>query len=379
MKSIAIITSHAESLKNFRGPLIDLLVNKGIKVYALAPDHDIVSQNQMRLLGAVPVSYTLFRAGMNPLQDSIDLLRLVLLLRKLKPTITLAYSIKPVIYATLAAYLAGIKRRYASIEGLGFVFTHSDAHFEIKRHFLRILVEKLYKFSLIYATKVIFLNKDDRNLFISKKILPGYKSMLLGGIGVDLDVWTFQSPVVQPITFLLMARLLREKGICEYAEAARIVKKLYPSAKFLLLGSLDVNPGGLSRAEILSWVDEGLLDWLGHIPVQEWIAKSSIYVLPSYREGVPRSTQEAMAMGRPIITTDVPGCRETVIEGFNGFLVPARDSQSLAKIMIYFIENPKLIKTMGIASRELAEKLFDVHKINSTLLDAINIDSVNHD
>jgi glycosyltransferase involved in cell wall biosynthesis len=179
---------------------------------------------------------------------------------------------------------------------------------------------------------------------------------------------------MKPVTFMLAARMLREKGIVEYAKAARIIKQKHPDTRFILLGSLDTNPGGLSHAEIDGWVAEGILDWPGHVhDVQDWLAQTSVYVLPSYREGVPRSTQEAMAMARPIITTDAPGCRETVVDGTNGFLVPVRNADALAKAMERFILQPDLIEKMGQASRSMAEERFDVRKINQVILRVMDI------
>ena len=178
---------------------------------------------------------------------------------------------------------------------------------------------------------------------------------------------------MQPVTFLLAARLLREKGIVEYAEAARLVKARHSEVRFVLLGGLDPNPGGLSQAEVQAWAAEGLLEWPGHVAVKPWLTKTSVFVLPSYREGVPRSTQEAMAMGRPVITTDAPGCRETVDEGVNGFLVPVRDVPALADAMLRFVQNPSLIESMGRESRRLAEMHFDVRKINAQLLKILEV------
>ncbi len=369
MKTIAIITSQAFSLVNFRGPLIRELVARQVKVFALAPDFDDEQRHAILELGAQPVDFSLARTGMNPLRDGLDTIRLALLLRRLRPDVTLGYFIKPVIYGTLAAWLARVPHRVGMIEGLGYVFTPSDNSMTWRRQWLQRVVSGFYKLSLAKAHKAIFLNPDDISEFVGKGLVEENKVANLGGIGVDLDEW-FPVPVVQkPMTFLLAARLLREKGIVEYAEAARRVKAIHPAARFVLLGGLDPNPGGLSRAEVESWVNEGLLEWPGHVPVKPWLAQTSVYVLPSYyREGVPRSTQEAMAMGRPVITTDAPGCRQTVVEGENGFLVPVRDPEALAKAMLRFIENPQLVETMGRASRALAERRFDVNKINAKML-----------
>lgn len=222
---------------------------------------------------------------------------------------------------------------------------------------------------------MFFLNKDDINEFSKSRIIPSTRAFLLGGIGVDLDEWAPAPPVTKPIVFLLIARLLREKGLLEYAEAAKLIKQKYNNIRFVLIGSLDSNPGALSRTEIDAWVAEGILEWPGQVAdVRQWISRASVFVLPSYyREGVPRSTQEAMAMARPIITTDAPGCRETVIIGKNGFLVPVRDIDTLAEAMEKFIQEPELIEEMGRASRLIAEERFDMRKINRTILREMGI------
>jgi glycosyltransferase involved in cell wall biosynthesis len=207
-------------------------------------------------------------------------------------------------------------------------------------------------------------------------LTPAEKAVLIGPSGVDLNEWLPAPPIFEPITFTLAARLLREKGIVEFAQAAQRIKQRYPNTRFLLLGGLDTNPGALREHEVCQWAEAGVLEWHGHVPdVRPYFAQTSVYVLPSYREGVPRSTQEAMAMARPVITTDAPGCRETVIEGVNGFLVPPRDVDALAVAMERFIQQPELILTMGQASRKLAEERFDVHKINQRILEVMGIAS----
>lgn len=375
MRRLAIISNQAFSLVNFRGYLIRELVAAGVEVYALAPDYDDRFRGEVRSLGAVPVDFSLARTGMNPLRDGLDLLRLTNLLRRIRPDATLGYFIKPVIYGTIAAWLAGVPRRYALIEGLGYVFTESGAKESWRRVVLCWIVSALYRAALKRAERVFFLNDDDISEFVEKGIVDQDKTVKLGGIGVDLDEWRPLPPSMQPLTFLLAARLLREKGIVEYAEAARRVKRRYPNVRFVLLGGLDPNPGGLTQSEVEGWVREGLLEWPGHVDVKPWLAQTSVYVLPSYyREGVPRSTQEAMAMGRPVITTDAPGCRETVEHGRNGFLVPVRDPRALAEAMLRFIEQPELIESMGRESRRMAEERFDVYKVNAVMLQAMGIE-----
>ena len=376
---IGIVGNQAFSLLNFRSMLISDMVKKGQEVFALAPDYDESTRAAVRALGAEPVDYSLSRTGMNPVRDVADMLRLTLILRQLNLDITLSYAIKPVIYGTLAAWLARVPRRVAMIEGLGYVYTPLEDAEPLKRRALRCAVSMLYAIALWQANRAFFLNKDDIDEFTKKKLVSPAKVFLLGGIGVDLDEWVPVPAITKPVTFLLAARLLREKGIVEYAKAARIIKQMYPAARFILLGSLDTNPGALSRAEVETWTAEGILEWPGHVPdVRFWMAKASVFVLPSYyREGVPRSTQEMMAMARPIVTTDAPGCRETVIDGKNGFLVPARDAKALADAMVRFILQPELIEKMGQASRLIAEERFDVHKVNQVILREMGLSEKN--
>ena len=371
---VCIIGNQAYSLLNFRGPLIASMVRRGLEVFALAPDYDEDTRAAVRMLGAEPVDFSLSRTGMNPARDAADMLRLAYFLRRVKPDITMGYAIKPVIFGTLAAWLARVPRRFAMIEGLGYVFTSPEEIEPLKRRILRGGVSILYAIALRCANLVFFLNKDDVDELSKKRLVPSTKVFLLGGIGVDLDYWKPAPPATKPVTFLLAARLLREKGIVEYAGAARLIKKKHPDTRFILLGSLDSNPGALSESEVQQWVSDGILEWPGHVPdLRPWLAQTSVYVLPSYREGLPRSTQEAMAMARPVITADAPGCRDTVINGQNGFLVPVRDADALAAAMERFIVQPDLIDKMGQASRNMAEERFDARKINQVILREMGI------
>jgi len=372
---ICIIGNQANSLLNFRGSLVADMTKIGHDIFTLAPDFDKDTQAGARALGAKPIEFSLSRTGMNPVRDAADMLRLAFLLRRLKPDVTLSYAIKPVIYGTLASRFAQVPERFAMIEGLGYCYMPSQNAHSLKRLSLRIGVSVLYALALRYANLVFFLNRDDIDEFTNKRIIPPSKAFLLGGIGVDLDYWRFEPPVKKPVTFLLAARLLREKGIAEYAKAAKIIKEKYPDTRFILIGGLDTNPGGLSPAEIEAWTAEGILEWPGYVPdVRHWMAKTSVFILPSYyREGVPRSIQEAMAMGRPVITTDSPGCRETVVEGKNGFLVPVRDINALEIAMEKFILHPELIKSMGQISRCMAEENFDASKVNQIILRKMGI------
>jgi glycosyltransferase involved in cell wall biosynthesis len=371
-KRLALITSQAFSLANFRGTLITTLRSRGVDVLALAPDYDEATRAAVEALGAKAVDCPGTRTGTNPLRDLSDTVRLAALLRRLEPDATLGYFIKPVTFGTIAAWLAGVPRRFAMIEGLGYVFIGTGQRQRLGRRLLRRLVTRLYRFALARAEKVFFLNDDDIAEFASSGLVDRRKAVKLGAIGVDLEGWQLAPPVLAPITFIMTARLLREKGVPEYAEAARLVKAQHPETRFILLGGLDSNPSVIARSDIEGWMREGILEWHGHVPVRPWLTQASVYVLPSYyREGVPRGTQEAAAMARPVITTDVPGCRETVLDGVTGYLVPPRDAKALAAAMLRFIENPELVVTMGRASRMLAEERFDARRADALVADTI--------
>ena len=364
--TIAIIGNQGFSLLNFRGPLIEDLVRSGYRVIALAPDMDEASAKGLHSLGAEPVSIWLSRTGVNPLADFLALLLLFLKLVEIRPDVTLSYAAKPAIYGTLAAWFARVPRRYAMIEGLGNVFIEQPRE-KVRKKLLRRFVANLYKSALKRADKVFFLNPDDICDFASRRLVSLVQVVRINGIGVDLSTWRSLPAFTETITFTFVGRLLRDKGILDFAAAARVVKNSAPQVRFLILGDLDSNPDAISLSEVRGWVEEGIVEWPGHVPVRDHLARTSVFVLPSRREGVPRSTQEAMASAKPVITTDAPGCRETVIHGQNGFLVPPGDVVALASAMQHFIENPVLIASMGAASRRLAEERFDVRKTNARI------------
>lgn len=373
---LALIANQAFSICNFRGPLVREMIRRGVTVYALAPDYDDTSRAAVVALGAVPVDSSLSRTGMNPLRDILDIFRLSIQLRRLRLNATFSYFIKPVIYGTLAARLAAVPERFAMIEGAGYVFSNDDKTTNGKgRRLLRFFVTRLYRLGLSQAACVFLLNPDDKELFVNERMVSAEKVKLLDGIGLDLEYYQVAPPVLQPICFILIARLLREKGVYDYIDAARRVKALHPEVRFYLLGGIDFNPTSVTEAEVCSWVAEGLVECPGQVSdVRIWIERASVFVLPSYyREGLPRSTQEAMAMGRPVITTDWVGCRETVEEGINGFMVPVRNPESLAQAMLTFVKQPELIAPMGAESRRMAEKKFDVHKINAQILASMRL------
>ncbi len=364
---IFVVNPLAESVLLFRKTLLTLMVQEKHEVFCLAPDCVAKAGAALKLLGIKPVDYPLDRTGVNPWRDFRTLLFLLGLMLREKPDLVLTFQPKPNIYGTLAATLVQVPFRGAVVEGLGFAFTPGEEN--LKKRVARTVLKGLYRLGFFFAHKVFFLNPDDLEEFVSQRLVRREKATLLGGIGVPLDEWPPAPPHLDPPTFTLIARLLKEKGVREFAKAARRVKDEYPRARFLLVGPVDTNPGAIPEAEVRSWVEEGILEWIPWTEdVRPYLRETSVYVLPSYREGVPRSTQEAMAMARPVITTDAPGCRETVVDGLNGFLVPPGDAEALARAMLHFIENPGLIVSMGEASRRLAEERFDAYKVAERML-----------
>jgi glycosyltransferase involved in cell wall biosynthesis len=269
--------------------------------------------------------------------------------------------------------LAGVPYRFALITGLGYAFQGQEEDGG-SRSLLRSLVKRLYGLALGGIHKVFFQNPDDEALFRSLGILRSViPSRVVNGSGVDVAQYSVAPLPAEP-SFLLIARLLGDKGVREYVEAARRVRVRQPAAVFRLVGWIDENPDAIHQHEVDGWVADGVIEYLGRLEdVRQAIGASSVYVLPSYREGTPRTILEAMAMGRAIVTTDAPGCRETVEDGDNGFLVPVKAVDELAAAMLRFVEQPLLAAKMGSRSRQIAEEKYDVHKVNAVMLKEMGI------
>ncbi len=368
---IMVLAGYAESLLVFRGPLLATLAKEGSQVIACAPENDQKINKQLAELGVDFLSIPFQRTGMNPIHDLRTLFFLYRSLREERPDILVTYTIKPVIYGSLAARFANINECYSMITGLGFTFQRDT----FKNKCINFFICWMYRFSLSKNKAVFFQNPDDKKLFIKSKLLGKATDVcLVNGSGVDLNYYPLTAPVTTAVVFLLIARLLIEKGIEVYAEAAKQLKKRHPNVRFLLVGWFDSNPSALRKNQVMEWHKQGTIEYLGAVDdVRPFIAAASVYVLPSFREGTPRTVLEAMSMGRPIITTDAPGCRETIIDGHNGFMVPVKDVAALEKAMERFIVNPDLIETMGQCSRKLAEQKYDVIKVNAVIMKAMGL------
>ena len=376
-KKVIIIGTVASSILSFRANLISALLEQKYKVYTFVSEYSQDELDDIATLGAIPITYELSRGGMNPLADAKATYALSKKIKEISPDLVFSYFSKPVIFGTLAAKLAKVPRVIGMLEGLGYAFTEQPEGLSKKAQLIKSIQVLLYKIALPQLDKIIFLNLDDPKDLLETYHIKVKQVEVLGGIGLNLDEYNYQpiETLDSPINFLFIGRMLKEKGIHDFVAAAKIVKQSYPNVQFTVLGAIDSsNPGALQQSELDRLVSLNIINYPGQVDdVQKWIEDSHVFVLPSYREGVPRSTQEAMAIGRAVITTDVPGCRETVVDGVNGFLVEKWNPQALAEKMIYFIEHPEEIKKMGYESYKIAQDKFDADKVNKRLINMLGL------
>lgn len=377
-EKVAVIAGYAPSLLNFRGPLIRTLRERGHEVIAFAPEHDVETATELLKLGVRYHPVPFERNGLNPLADLRGTRELTALLRRERPDVVFAYTVKPVVFGSFAARAAGIRRIYSMITGLGYTFTPEDGRTRV----LNVLVRGLYGAALRFNRRAIFQNPDDRAVFTRGHLVDEDRTCLVNGSGVDLDHYAPAPLPPGPPTFLLLSRLLRVKGVLEYVQAARqLTQQLGPGrARFVLVGPLDTNPSGITQADLDAWQAEGVVEYLGSTTdVRPALAACHVFVLPSYGEGVPRTVLEALATGRAVVTTDAPGCRETVVPGRNGLLIPTKDPAALAAAMRLFIDDPSLAQRMGEASLELARQKYDVRLVNRQMLEAFELGGESHE
>jgi glycosyltransferase involved in cell wall biosynthesis len=376
---VVVLSGYPETLMKFRGPMLAAMVAAGHEVIACAPVETGLFgvgmqdlHEQLRAIGVTFRPIVLERTGMNPAKDLRSLLSLTALLRELRPDAVLAYTPKLVIYGSLATRLAGVPRCYSMITGLGYTFGEVRGKWRLVNKVLR----GLYRLGLRHNTAVFFQNPDDRDYFLASGLLRDRgKAVLINGSGVDIHHYADAPAVASPPSFLLVARLIEDKGVRLFAEAARALRGRHPGATFRVLGPIENHPAAIPEEDVRRWHDAGDIEYLGVAgDVRPALAGASVFVLPSYyREGTPRSILEALAMGRPVVTTDAPGCRETVVDGENGYLIPPRDARALEGAMERFILDPTTIPRMGRRSRAIAEEKYDVRKVNGVILDRMDL------
>lgn len=373
MATIAVISSHTRSLVNFRGPMLKAFLQAGHRVVAFGVEQDAGSEQALLDMGVEFQRWRLERAGLNPALDAMSLVDLTRKIDDVAPDMVLSYTMKPVAYGSLAARLAGVPKIYSMITGLGYAFIGSDAKAKLAGR----VAARVLRAALRHNDKVMVFNSDIEQVFRERKIFrDADQCVRIGATGVDLDYYACSPIPDGPPVFLLIARLLADKGIREFVEAARSLKARWPDARFVIVGPYDPNPTAIQPGEVEEWVRDGVIEYPGSTQdVRPFLKECSVYVLPSYAEGGPRSVQEAMSTGRPIVTTYAPGCRETVRQAETGLLVPVGDSRALADAMEWFLRNPDKIAPMGLASRKLAEERFDVHAINQRIMNIMGLNA----
>lgn len=376
---ICVLGNQARSTFLFWRVLMLKMRAMGHSVVCLIPSGDKENEERIKALGVELQFYRLDRKGINPLKDTATFRDLVAFFRREKIDALFASTIKPVIYGCLAAKLSRIPHIYATITGLGYAF---EADSPLKKAVHRISV-LLYRTALSGVEGVFFQNQDDAQLFRDEGILTRDARVLFAnGTGVDTARFAPQPlPDMQDgLTFLLVGRLLEAKGIREYIEAARMVKVRHPQTRFQILGPREQGLGSISEEEISSWQSEGIVQYLGQTSdVVPFVRACHVLVLPSWREGLPTSVMEAMSMARACLVTDVPGCREVVINQKNGFVVPVKDPSALACGMEKFIENHEFVTKMGITGRKMAEENYDAHVVASGILSNMHITALSSD
>ena len=369
---IIVVANTTWNIYNFRLHLLETLEAAGYQIVVVAPlDEYIVYLDRLKQCSHIPVKH-LSRKGVNPFSDIRLFWELYKIYRREKPVIIIHYTIKPNIYGNLAAAALSIPS-ICVVTGLGYVFIHNG--------FIKALSDYLYQYSFNFARKVIFENNDDRLLFVNNNLSHTDKSIAIKGCGVNTQFYhpMKSKGLESKIVFTFIGRLLYDKGVVEYVEAAKIVREKYPNAIFRLLGELDNgNPAAVSENLLSEWIENQYVKYFGAAKdVRPFIAESDVIVLPSYREGMPRAVLEALSMGKAVITTDTAGCRETVKEGENGFLVPSKNIKDLSESMIKScILGKDVLKKMGEKSRQKALKEFDENIINQQIMEIIQTEIV---
>lgn len=367
MKKFILISPKNRTVYNFRGDLVKDIIKSGYEVVVTGPNQ--IDVDRIEALGARFVEIPMEKNGVNPLHDIIYTWRLYKLIKREKPDATLGYTIKPVIYGAMAAKMAGVKNIASMVTGVGYLFTAKT----VKAKLVRIVGLVLYKLAIACSDRLIFQNVDDQKEFVANGLLKIEKSHVVNGSGVNMEHFS-REPLPTQTTFFMLSRALYSKGVKEYLEACRIVHKKHPEVRLMFLGAVEKMPDALTWEMVQSYIDDGSIEYFPETnDVRQFTKQCSVFVLPSYREGTPRTVLEAMAMGRGVITTDAPGCRETVKEGVNGCLVPVKDAEAVAEKMCYVAEHPEVIEQWGVESYRYCKEKFEISKVNNSMLEIMKL------
>jgi len=365
--NVLINSGRAIPFFTIRRQLITSIIERGHRVILTGYQHGY--EREIEAMGASFIKVTFNRAGFNPFKDISLIMNYLRIIKKERVDLVHSYTIKPNIFGSIAARMAGVSNVYPTLNGIGYAFTSKGIKARVARFFASILYRIAFKYS-----KAIFVhNSDDIDLMVGIHLAEEEKFVLTLGSGIDTQYYK-ASPMPDTISFLLISRLLKVKGIMEYIEAAQQVKQKYPEISFHLVGPTDPNPTGIKLKDIQRDIDNNIIDYHGNqADVRPFLKNAAVLVLPSYREGIPHTVLEAMSTGRAILTTDVPGCRETVVNGKNGFLVRPYSGEHLAEKMLWMIENPEKVQEMGYNSLLIAKEKFEVKLVNQTILNTMNL------
>jgi glycosyltransferase involved in cell wall biosynthesis len=369
-----VLSSLSHSLLNFRGRLLSAMVAEGHEVVACAPDRDEQVVRRLQSMGIRFAHTPMARASSSVVNDLRTLGHYMAVILRERPSVVLAYTQKPIIFGGIAARVLGGCNFFALVSGLGYVFSPAADH----RRGLRRLVCRLYRAALKRASAIFVFNSSDRPDMIRFGIVsPRHRVIQVPGSGVDLSYFTPAPLPAGAPAFLMIARLMRDKGVAEFIEAAREVRVTNPDARFMLLGRCeDENPTGIRPAELRQMLEGSCVELFDETnDVRPYLNACTTFVLPSYyREGLPRTILEAMASARAVITTDLPGCRDAISDGVNGLLVEPRDPHALARAMRKLANDPAAAAGMGARGRAIAEQEYDVRRVNGLLLREMRLD-----
>ena len=365
---ILVLSSHTPSLFWFRVDMMKAFIEQGCEVVAVGDEPESKWTEKFSQINVKYRQAFIQRNGTNPLKDLKTLKSLKRIIKEESPDKIFTYQAKTVIYGCLAAKKKDVEI-FALVAGMGSVFLSKT----FKGKVLGSILKFEYKIALRRAKKVFFQNQDDIQFFVDNHIVKEEKVVKINGSGVNLEKFVPQAMPKEP-AFLCISRIIRDKGVIEYLEAAKIVKEKYPNVRFLLVGPYDSNPSALKEEDLKPYVEDNVVEYFGEQSnVSPYLEQCSVYVLPSYREGTPKTVLEAMASFKAIITTDAPGCKETVEDGVNGFLVPVKDVKALAMKMVELIEKPDVVLKMAQNGRSIVEEKFDVKKVNKQIIDIMEL------
>lgn len=366
---IAVLSSHTSSLFWFRMDMMKDFIKHGHSVIALGPESELIWRNKFKEYGIIYKQFYVERNSINPIHDLRTYRELKEFMKKEKPDKIFTYQAKTVVYGSLAAKANGISEVYSLIAGLGSIFRGVG----FKNRLVRVIMMTEYRLACHASKNVFFQNNDDKNEFIRNGLIKEEKTVIINGSGVNLEKFKSE-PLPDYPTFLFIGRLIKDKGVVEYLEACKQIKSDHPEVRCLLVGPYDSNPSALLPEELQPFIEEGIIEYFGEqSDVRPYLKQCSTYILPSYHEGTPKTVLEAMAVGRSIITTDAPGCRETVIDGYNGFLVPIKNINYLVVNMKILIENKVLNEKMAQRNLEIVKEKYDVKLINQSIMNTMRL------